>query len=165
MHRHVLFGLLLFSSTAALCQSAATAHENSQAPGKPSGTQWPLDFSNGQVGLTAGKPALKSFDCHVLNTTANQPSAPIDLDHLFDTACTGLKWQAEPPTHVELFARNEHSLSRFPFGGGSHLKSEPIPTQWPNAKVERIPTEWPNLKLQPIDGGSQGLVPAHSSAK
>ncbi len=165
MHRFVFFALLLCPSAAVICQSTAAPPGNSQAPGKPSTAQWPLDFSNSQLGLTAAKPAFKSFDCHGPQATPSQANAPIDLDHLFDSDCTGLKSQAEPPTHVELFARNESSLPRSPFAVWPTLKGEPIPTQWPNGKVERIPTEWPNLKLQPIDGVSSGPVPAHGSAK
>jgi hypothetical protein len=165
MHRFVLFALLLLSSTAALCQSTATAPGNLQAPSKPPVGQWSLDFSSGQLGQTAAKPAFKSFDCSGPNAATNQASGPIDLDHLFDSTCTDLKSRAEPLTHVEFFARNENSISRSPFAVQPHLKSEPIPTQWPNAKVERIPTQWQNLKLQPINGGSAGLVPAQASQK
>jgi hypothetical protein len=161
MHRLVLFALLLFPSTAVLCQSTATSPGNSRAPGKPSAVQWPFDFGSSQPAQTAAKPAFKSFDCHGPKTTPNQASTPIDLDHLFNTPCA----HVEPLAHVELFARDENSISRSPLGVWPHLKGEPIPTQWPNAKVERIPTEWPNLKLQPIDGGSPGLVPARGSAK
>ena len=165
MNRFVLFALLLLSSASALCQSTATAPGNSQAPGKPSAAQWPLDFSGGQPGQTAAKPAFNTFDCRGPKTASNQASAPIDLDHLFDAACPGLNSQAEPLTHVELFARNENSISRSPFAVWPHLKGEPIPTQWPKVKVEQIPTEWPNLKLQQIDGESTGLVPARGSQK
>lgn len=154
MQRFVLFALLLFSSTAVLCQSAATAPGNSQAPGKPSVAQWPLDFSDGQPAQTAAKPAFKSFACHGPNTAPNQAGAPIDLDHIFDTLCANLKSQSEPFQHVELFARNENSFSRTPFIVGPHAKGVPIPTQFPNGKVEQIPTVWPNLKLQLVDGAS-----------
>jgi len=165
MHRFVLFALLLCPGTAVLCQSTATAPGNSQAEGEPSTAQWPLDFSNSKPGQNAARFAFKNFDCHGPNSTPNQATAPIDLDHLFDSACTGLKSHAEPLTHVELFARNENSLARSPFVVSPRLKGEPIPTQWPNVKVEQIPTEWPNLKLQPINGVSPASVPAHSSAK
>jgi hypothetical protein len=165
MHRFVLFALLLFPSTVVLCQSMATPPGNSQAPGKPSAAQWPLHFGSSQPGQTAARSAFKNFDCHGPNTTPNQASAPIDLDHLFNATCTDLKSQVEPLARVELFARNENSFSRSPFVVRPHLKGEPIPTQWPSVKIEQIPTEWPNLKLQPIDGGFPGLVPAHGSAK
>jgi hypothetical protein len=163
MHRFVLFALLLCPSTAVLCQSAAAPLGNSQAPGKPSTAQWPLDFSSSQPGQNAARPAFKNFDCRGPNATPNQASAPVDFDHLFDSTCTNLNSRAEPLTHVELFARNENSLPPSPFVVWPHLKGEPIPTQWPAAKVEQIPTEWPNLKLQPI--GSAGLVPADGSTK
>jgi hypothetical protein len=161
MHRFVLFALLLFPSTSVLCQSTATPPGNSQAPGKPSAVQWPLDFSSSQPGQTAARPAFKGFDCHGPHTTPNQANAPIDLDHLFNAPCA----QVEPLARVELFARNENSFSRSPFVVWPHLKGEPIPTQWPSVKTEQIPTEWPNLKLQPINGRSPGLVPAHGSQK
>jgi hypothetical protein len=161
MHRFVLFALLLLSSTAVLCQSTATVPGNPQTPGKPSVAQWPLDFSTGQPGQTAAKPAFKTFNCHGPNTTANQAGAPIDLDHVFDAPCA----HVEPFTHVELFARNENSISRSPFAVQPHPKGEPIPTQWPKVKVEQIPTEWPKLKLQPTNGGSDGLVPAQANQK
>ncbi len=159
MHRFVLFALLLCPCAMVLAQSIGTVPGNSQAPGKPSAVQWPLDLSNGQPGQTAAKPAFKNFNCHGPNATTNQEHAPIDLDHLFDATCTGLKSQAEPLAHVELFARNENSFPRSPLVVWPKLKGEPIPTQFPNAKVEKIPTEWPNLKMQPIDGGSASVVP------
>ena len=166
MHRFVLFALLLIPSTAVYCQSMATPPGNSQVSRKPSAVQWPLDFSNSQPGQAAAKPAFKSFDCNGPNTTPNQASKPIDLDHLFNATCTDLKSQVEILKRgVELYARNESSFSRSPFVVRPHPKGEPIPTQWPNVKVEQIPTEWPNLKLQPIDGGSPGLIPAHGSQK
>lgn len=37
-------------------------------------------------------------------------------------------------------------------------KGEPIPTQWPHAKLEKIPTQWPHLAMVPIDSGSNGKV-------
>jgi hypothetical protein len=143
----------------------ATPPGNSQAPRKLSAVQWPLDFSNSQPGQTAAKPAFKNFNCRGSDTTPNQASAPIDLDHLFSSTCTDLKSRVETLARVELFARNENSFSRSPLVVWPRLKGEPIPTQWPNGKVEQIPTEWPNLKLQPIGGGAPGLVPAHGSAK
>jgi hypothetical protein len=166
MHRFALFSLLLFSSTAVLCQSMATPPDNSRVPQKPSAAQWPLDFSSGQPVQPAVKPVLRSFDCNGPNTTPNQAGKPIDLDHLFDATCTDLKSQVETLKRgVELFARNENSFSRSPLVVRPHPKGEPIPTQFPNAKVERIPTEWPNLKLQLVDGDSPPPVPAHVSQK
>jgi hypothetical protein len=159
MNRLMLFAVLLFQSTVVFCQSSATPPGSPQLRGKESIGQWPFDFSNGQLGQTAARPTFKSFGCHGPNTTQDQASAPIDLNHLFNAPCTDLKSQ------VELFARNENSFSPFPLVVRPHFKSEPIPTQWPNAKFEQIPTQWPNLKLQPIDGRSPSLVPAHSGAK
>jgi hypothetical protein len=121
--------------------------------------QWPFGFSNGQPGQTAARPTLKSFDCHGPNTNQNQANVPIDLDHLFNAPCTDAKSRAD------LFALNENYFSVSPLVVGPHPKGEPIPTQWPNAKIKRIPTQWPNLKLQPIDGGSSSLVPAYRSPK
>jgi len=159
MNRLILFVVLLFQSTVGLCQSAAIPPGNPQTLGEVSMGRWPFDFSNGQPGQTAARPAFKSFDCHGTNTTQSQVSVPIDLAQLFNASCTDLK------SHVELFSRNENPFSQSSFVVQPHLKSEPIPTQWPNAKLEQIPTQWPNLKLQPIDGGSPGLVSAHGSAK
>jgi hypothetical protein len=159
MHRFVLFALLLSSSAMVLAQSMGTPPGNSQAPGKSSSVQWPLNFSSSQPGQTAARPALKSFNCHAPNTTPNQASPPIDFDHLFNSTCLDLKLQVKPFARVELFARNESSFSRSPFVVWPQLKGEPIPTQWPNGKVEQIPTQWPNLKMQPIDGGAAALVP------
>jgi hypothetical protein len=121
--------------------------------------QWPFSFSNGQPGQAAARPTFKSFNCYDPNTIQNQAGVPIDLDHLFNAPCTDVK------SHVDLFALNEYSFSRSPLLVGPHPKGEPIPTQWPNARIEQIPTKWPNLKLQPIDGESPGLVPIHRSAK
>ena len=159
MHRFVLFALLLFCSTAVLCQSMLTPNGNSQASGKPSAEQWVLDLSNGQPGKTTARPAFKGFNCHTPSTTPNQASAPIDVDHLFDATCTGSKSQVEPLAHVEIFALNENSLSRSPLMVWPKLKGGPIPTQWPIGKAEPIPTRWPNLKLQPVDGGSASPAP------
>ena len=165
MRRFVLFVLLVCPSTTVFCQSMATPPGNSQAHGKQSAAQWPLNFSNGQPEQTAARPAFKNFDCHGLNTASHQASAPIDLDHLFSASCADLQSHGEPFARAELFALNENSYSRSPLVVRPHPKGEPIPKQWPNLKFEQIPTEWPNLKLQPIDGGSSSLVPAHGSAK
>jgi hypothetical protein len=166
MRRFVLFVLLLFPVTAVFCQSMTTPPGNSQAPGKPSAAQWPLDFSNSHPGQTAARLSFKSFDCRGPNTNPNQANTPIDLDHLFlFTTCADLQSHGEPFARAELFALNENSYSRSPLVVRPHPKGEPIPKQWPNLKFEQIPTEWPNLKLQPIDGGSSSLVPAHGSAK
>jgi len=165
MNRIVFLALLLFPGTVVLCQSTATAPGNSQAPGKLSAVQWPLDFSNGQPGQTALRPAFNNFNCQGSNTSPNQASAPIDFNHLFSSTCMDLKSHVEPLTHVELFARNEDSSVRSPLVVRPHPKGEPIPTQWPNSRVEQIPTQWPNLKLQRIDGGTPGLAPTQGSAK
>jgi hypothetical protein len=45
------------------------------------------------------------------------------------------------------------------------LKSQPIPTQWPNAKVEQIPTRWPNLRLEQIDSPPAVSVMPQSPTK
>ncbi len=165
MHRFAFFALLVLQSSAVLCQSTATPPGTPQAPGKPAAAQWPLDFSKVQPGQAAAKPAFRSFDCTGKNSAPNQPSAPIDLDHLFSASCMDLKSHVEPFALVELFARNEDSFSRSPLVVRPHPRGEPIPKQWPNLKFEQIPTEWPNLKLQLIDGGSPSLVPARGSAK
>ncbi len=165
MNRFVFVALLLFPGAAVLCQSMATPPGNSQAPDKQSAAQWPLDFSYGQPGQTASRPAFKSHNCQGANTTPNQASAPIDLDHIFSAPCMDLKSHVDPLAHVELFARNEDSFSRSPLVVRPHPKGEPIPTQWPNSRVEQIPTQWPNLKLQPIDGGSPGLAATQGRAK
>jgi hypothetical protein len=159
MIRSSLFAVILLQSTAVLGQSMVTPSGSSQVPGKTTAVQWPFDFSNSQTGQTAARPAFKSFDCHGAKTTRDQASAPADFNHLFYAPCTDLK------THADLFAHNEIFALPTPLVVPPHLKGAPIPTQWPNAKVERIPTQWPNLKLQPIDGGSPGLAPAHSSGK
>jgi hypothetical protein len=165
MNRFVFVALLLFPGTAVLCQSMATPPGTSQAPGKLSAVQWPLDFSYGQPGQTAPRPAFKNFNCQGSNTSPNQASAPIDLDQVFSASCLDLKSHVEPLTHLELFARNEDSSVRSPLVVRPHPKGEPIPKQWPNLKFEQIPTEWPNLKLQLIDGGSSGLAPTQGRAK
>jgi len=165
MHRIVLFALLLFPGTAVLGQSMATPPGTSQAPGKQSTIQWPLDFNNGQLAQTAAKPAFKNFNCQGPNTTPNQGGAPIDLDRIFSSPCIDLKLHVEPFARAELFARNEDYSVRSPLVVRPHPKGEPIPTQWPNSRVEQIPTQWPNLKLQLIDGGTPGVVPAQGNAK
>ena len=159
MTRLVLFAVLLSQSSLIFCQSTATPPGSLQGSGKVSMGQWPFSFSNGQPGQTAARRTFKSFDCHGPNTTQTQANVPIDFDHLFNAPCTDLK------SHVDLFALNENSSSWSPLVVGPHPKGEPIPTQWPNAKIKQIPTQWANLKLQPIDGGFSGLVPTHRSAK
>lgn len=159
MQRFALFALLLFPGAAVLCQSTATSPGNSQAPGKLSAVQWPLDFSNGQTRQAAAKPAFERFNCNVRNTAPSQASAPIDLNPLFSAPCMDLNAHAEHFTHVELFALNENSFSRSPLVVQPHPKGEPIPGQWPNLTFKQIPTEWPNLKLQPIGGGSPAPRP------
>ncbi len=159
MNRLVLFAVLLSQSSLIFCQSTATPPGGPQVPGKVSMGQWPFSLSNAQPGQTAARPAFKGFDCHGTNANQNQANAPADLDHLFDTSCTDVK------SHVDFLARNESSFSLSPLVVGPHPHGEPIPTQWPNAKVERIPTQWPDLKLLPIDGISPGVVPVHRSAK
>jgi hypothetical protein len=159
----VLFQGTLFQGTAVFCQSPATLLGSAQVSGKVSmgqlQGQCPFDFSSGQLGQSAARPSFKSLECNGPNLTLSQAGAPIDFGHLFSARSADLK------THVDFFARNEGSFARSPLDVQPHLKGEPIPTQWPNAKVEQIPTLWPDLKLQPIEGGSQGLIPARSSRK
>lgn len=159
LKRLVLFAVLLFQSSLILCQSTATPPGSPQVLSKGSIGQWPFIFGNDRPEQTVGRPTFKSFDCHGLNTSNNQASVPVDLDQLLNAPCSDLK------SHVEYFALNENSFSWSPLLVGPHPKGEPIPTQWPNARIEQIPTQWPNLKLQPIDRGSPGLAPAHRSAK
>jgi hypothetical protein len=153
----------LFQGTLVFGQSPATPLGSAQISGKVSMSQCPFDFSSGQLGRSAARPSSKSLECNGPNSTLNQAGAPIDFDRLFSRRSANLK------TDLEFFARNESSFSSSPLAVQRHLKGEPIPTQWPNAKVEQIPTLWPNLRLQPIEdgteGGSRGLVPAPSSGK
>lgn len=159
MNRLVLFAVLFSQSGLILCQSTATPPGSAQVPDKVSMGQWPFGFSNGQPGQTAARPTFKSFDCHGPNTSQHHVNTPADLDPLLSAYCTDLKSQVGP------FALNENSFPRPSLFVGPHTKGEPIPTQWPNAKIGQIPTQWPNLKLQPIDGGSSSLIPAYRSPK
>jgi hypothetical protein len=159
MIRFALLSVLLFQGAVVFCQSTATPTASPQVPGKRSEVNRPFDFGNSRSGPTVARPPFKAFNCQDPKDTRNKASTPIDFDHLFDAPCTDLK------SHVELFARNENLLSPSPLVVRPPLKREPIPTQWPNAKVERIPTHWPNLKLRPVDGGSFGAVPAAGGAK
>jgi hypothetical protein len=168
MGRLMLFTTLLlqctlFQCTAVFCQSPATPLGSGQTSGKVSlgqlAGQCPFDFSGGLLGQSAARPSSKSLECNGLNSTLNQAGAPIDFDRLFSRRSANLK------TDLEFFARNESSFSSSPLAVQRQFKGEPIPTQWPTAKVEQIPTLWPNLKLQPIEGGSRGLVPARNSRK
>lgn len=159
----VLFQGTLFQGTAVFGQPPATPLGSAQISGKVSMSQCPFDFSGGLLGQGAARPSSKTLECNGLNSPLNQAGAPIDFDRLFSRRSANLK------TDLEFFARNESSFSSSPLVVQRHLKGEPIPTQWPNAKAERIPTLWPNLKLQPIEGGtesgSRGLVPAPGSGK
>ncbi len=159
MNRLVLFAVLLSQSSLIFCQLTTTPPESPQVPGKVSMGQWPFSLSNGQPRQTAERPSFKGFDCRGPNTAQNQAGVPADLDRLFNAPCTELK------SHADLFALNSDHFSQSPLFVEPPPKGEPIPTQWPNAKIERIPTRWPNLKLQPIGGVSAGLTPANPGAK
>jgi hypothetical protein len=164
MNRLMLLGVLLFQSTVVFGQSTATLLGSPQTQGKVSTGQWqlgqaPFDFGIGQPGQTPTSSLFKSFDCQGSKTAQNQVNAPLDFYHLWNAPCKDSK------TDIEFFARNESAMSRSPLVAQPRFKSEPIPTQWPNAKTEQIPTQWSNLKLQPIDGRSSGQVPPHDSAK
>jgi hypothetical protein len=159
MNRLELFSVLLFQSSLVFCQSTATSSASPQVPGKVSMGQWLFGFRNNPLEQSVAKPTFKSFNCASPSTNRNHATAPVDLDHLFNVACPVLK------TDVETLALNERYFSRSPLVVGLHPKGEPIPTQWPNAKIVRIPTHWPNLKLQAIDGGSSDSDPARGGVK
>ena len=139
MTRFLALAALLLQCSAIFCQSPASPPGNSQAPGARSGLQWPLDFNNGQTGLSPAKPTFKSPGCPTPSTTRNHANAAVELDHLFTATC------------ADLNSKLLLSFAGAPREIRPHAKAEPIPTQWPNAKFEPIPTRWPDLALKPIN--------------
>jgi len=157
MNRLTLFLVLLFQSTVVFCQSVASLPGSPQVPGNASFGQGPINFSGGQFGQTFSSAKSGNTDFRDgLCQNRNQTSAHVDVKQRFHVS-------VNPDSILLMLAQNNSLPSSFL--NGRNFGYEPIPTQWPNAKIEQIPTQWPNLKLQPIDGGSPGLVLVHRGAK
>jgi len=133
MRRSALFVVFQWLGTMAFCQSTAIPLQ--VAPATPQ----PQVIGSSKIGQLS--PAFRNaHSCADPNAVQSRTNAPAEVIPL---PCMNTN---------PVLQTAQISLPPPPLPAGRLPRSEPIPTQWPNARFERIPTTWPNLRMLPIEG-------------
>jgi hypothetical protein len=135
--RSGFLALLFCVPAAAMCQSTVPGAGASESP-------------NGRQAL----PPWTACNHLAAAISAECVSPQFDLSN---RAYSGLSSKAVQPASGLLPQNNASTLLLEPPPRGAG-KSEPIPTQWPQAKPEKIPTQWPQLSMMPIHSASDALA-------
>jgi hypothetical protein len=125
------FGITAFSQSMPVTPAAAQASPNT-TPSRQ------LLFNYNTSQLAPISPAVESStdSCSGLIAGQNQPRENGYSNQIFHVPCFNPKTLLEI-AEIDVTARHNRLL-------------EPIPTQWPDAKIEQIPVTWPDLNTVPI---------------
>jgi hypothetical protein len=164
--RFWFFTLLLCAPCAAFCQSANSASATTQHLGEKQKAT-PSWIPCNRFSLNA------SANCVVppqANTLGRDFVGGWQRDGSQFDSKSVLPWlypNAESLRSPQQFAQMNPNLIIPPLALAPRGKSgsQPIPTQWPNAKVKQIPTAWPNLRFEQIDSRPDVSVMSQSPTK
>jgi hypothetical protein len=155
MRRFALFAVFQCLGAMAFCQSPAISSGSTQASPVTSAapqSRFTLDGSSFGPGTSAGKSG-KADSCRGTHGIDIHMNDQLDAKKYFHVPCMDVNAPQQ-------FAHMVMPPSPLQMGPRPGLKSEPIPTQWPNTKIEQIPTTWPKLKIQQIQGNTANSAPA-----
>ena len=137
MRRFAFFAALYWFGIIAFSQSPPTVPRTQQAlPAPPPSRQLWLGFDTGQLAPISPLGESNKNSCSIPIADQSQPNAQDDINQLLHIPCFNPKTLREI-ARMDVPARQNRLL-------------EPIPTQWPDAKMEQIPTTWPKAKMAPM---------------